>query len=171
MNELEELQSIMKLLKKYELPISPILEYAIEEKIAQISLKEDFMLSPSAAVVQESDKIIKADGNTKTCIKKKPLTLRIVRSDGTILEGVKSADTFCKAIKEIGVDRVYSLKIPHDSMWLVTIGRNPRYSFGQHEVGNGYYINVHSNTGTKKRQLEKIFKALGLCWEVKIVES
>ena len=46
-----------------------------------------------------------------------------------------------------------------------------KYSFGQHEVGNGYYINVHSNTGTKKRQLEKIFKALGLCWEVKIVES
>ena len=171
MNELEELQSIMKLLKKYELPISPILEYAIEEKIDQISLKEEAMSSPSATVIQESDKNNKVDGNTKYCTKKKPLTLRVVRSDGTVLEGVKSADTFCKAIKEIGVDRVYSLKIPHDSMWLVTIGRNPKYSFGQHEVGNGYYINVHSNTGTKKRQLEKIFKGLGFCWKVEITET
>ena len=69
MNELEELQSIMKLLKKYELPISPILEYAIEEKIDQISLKEDVMTSPSATVIQESDNIIKTDGNTKTFTK------------------------------------------------------------------------------------------------------
>lgn len=37
MNEIEELQSIVKLLKKYELPISPILEYAIEERISNIS--------------------------------------------------------------------------------------------------------------------------------------
>ena len=65
MNELKELQSIMKLLKKYELPISPILEYAIEEKIDQISLKEEAMSYPSATVIQESDKNIKVGSVVK----------------------------------------------------------------------------------------------------------
>ena len=51
MNELKELQSIMKLLKKYELPISPIREYAIEEKIDQIYLKEEAMSYPSATLI------------------------------------------------------------------------------------------------------------------------
>lgn len=171
MNEIEELQSIVKLLKKYELPISPILEYAIEERISQISSNEETKLPPSTHVVQESDNFIKADEYAKACTKKKPLTLRIIRSDGTVLEGVKSSDTFCQAIKEIGVERVYALKIPHDSMWVVTVGRNPKYSFGQYEVGNGYYVNTHSNTGQKKRHLEKIFKAFGLDWKVEILES
>ena len=61
MNELEELQSIMKLLKKYELPISPILEYAIEERISQISSIEETKLPPSSDLVQENATFIKAD--------------------------------------------------------------------------------------------------------------
>ena len=63
MNELEELQSIMKLLKKYELPISPILEYAIEERISQISSIEETKLPPSSDLVQENATFIKADEN------------------------------------------------------------------------------------------------------------
>ena len=58
-----------------------------------------------------------------------------------------------------------------DGMYLVTIGGNPLYPTAQHEVGNGYFVNVHSNTITKKRQLDRIFSAYNLGWKAEIVES
>lgn len=70
----------------------------------------------------------------------------------------------------MGVGKVFELKIPMDNMYLVTIGGNPQYPTAQHDVGNGYYVNVHSNTATKKRQLERIFKAYNLNWKADIVE-
>lgn len=103
--------------------------------------------------------------------KKKPSSLRIVRANGTIIESDTVANAFCLAIKEIGAEKVFSLKIPMDNMYLVTIGGNPQYPTAQHNLGNGYYANVHSNTVTKKRQLERIFKAFDLDWSVEIVES
>lgn len=75
-----------------------------------------------------------------------------------------------KVIKEIGAERVYDMRIPMDGMYLVTKGGNPQYPSAQHDVGNGLFLNVHSNTKTKKRQLEKIFRTLNLNWRVEINE-
>ena len=57
-----------------------------------------------------------------------------------------------------------------DGMHLVTIGGNPQYPSAQYDVGDGFFVNTHSCTAAKKRQLERIFSALNLDWKVEIVK-
>ncbi len=171
MTDVEELKHVLEVLNKFDLPVSPILEYAIREKIEQLSSDDDSHVVMPVVEVQENDGMPEVSFKATTGAKKKPSVLRIIRTDGTIIECEKAAAAFCQAIKEVGVEKVYSLKIPMDSMHLVTIGGNPQYPTAQHNVGNGYFVNVHSNTLTKKRQLERIFKAFNLSWKVEIVES
>ena len=170
MNEIKELHQIIELLRKYNLPVSPILEYAINEKIEQLSFLDESPVIKSVFETQEKDFLIGASVKTSTRTKKKPSVLKVVRANGTIIVSEKSADTFCQVIKEIGVEKIYSLKIPMDSMLLVTKGGNPHYPTAQHDIGTGFFVNTHSNTVTKKRQLERIFKACNLKWKVEITE-
>lgn len=171
MADIEELKHVLEVLNKFDLPVSPILEYAIKEKIVQLSSDDESPVVMPVVEVQENSGMLEVSVKATTGTKKKPSVLRIIRADGTIIECEKAATAFCQAIKEVGVENVYSLKIPMDSMHLVTIGGNPQYPTAQHDVGNGYFVNVHSNTITKKRQLERIFKAFNLSWKVEIVES
>lgn len=171
MSKLEDLHTLVRLLKEFEFPVSPILEYAIKEKIDQLSSNDENHVVLPVAKVQEKNEMLEVSVNQTARDKKKTTFLRITRADGSIIECQKAANAFCQAIKEIGVEKVYSLKIPVDNMYLVTIGGNPQYPSAQHNVGNGYFVNVHSNTITKKRQLERIFKAFDLSWKVEIVES
>lgn len=171
MTDVEELKHILEVLNKFDLPVSPILEYAIKEKIEQLSSDNESPLVMPAVEIQENDGMLEVSVKATVGTKKKPSVLRIIRTDGSIIECEKAAAAFCQVIKEVGAEKVYSLKIPMDSMFLVTIGGNPQYPTAQHDVGNGYFVNVHSNTITKKRQLERIFKAFNLSWKVEIVES
>ena len=171
MSKLDNLHTFVRLLNECEFPLSPILEYAIKEKIEQLSSDDESTVVMPVVEVQENDGMLEVSVKTTAGTKKKPSVLRIIRTDGTIIECEKAAAAFCQAIKEVGVEKVYSLKIPMDNMHLVTIGGNPQYPTAQHNVGNGYFVNVHSNTFTKKRQLERIFKAFNLSWKVEIVES
>ncbi len=171
MTAVEELNHVLEVLNKFNLPISPILEYAIQEKIEQLSTEVESSNAIPTVEVQEKDGLLDMSVKLSLETKKKPSVLRIVRGDGTIIECEKAANTLCQAIKEIGVEKVFSLKIPMDGMYLVTIGGNPLYPTAQHEVGNGYFVNVHSNTITKKRQLDRIFSAYNLGWKAEIVES
>ena len=171
MTDVEELKHVLEVLNKFDLPVSHILEYAIKEKIEQHTSDDESTVVMPVVEVQENDGMLEVSVKTTAGTKKKPSVLRIIRTDGTIIECEKAAAAFCQAIKEVGVEKVYSLKIPMDNMHLVTIGGNPQYPTAQHNVGNGYFVNVHSNTFTKKRQLERIFKAFNLSWKVEIVES
>ena len=100
---------------------------------------------------------------------KRVSTIRIIRPDGSVIEEKKAAQTMSSAIREIGSQKVYDLKIPQDGMFLVTKGGNPNYKSAQYDVGNGLFVNTHSSTSTKKRQFEKIFSLLNLDWKVEIV--
>ena len=171
MSKLDDLHTLVRLLKEFEFPISPILEYAIQEKIKQLSSKDESPVIIPITEVLKKEEVLKVPVKPTVVPKKKSSVLRIVRADGTKIECEKAANTLCQAIKEIGVEKVYSLKMPMDGMYLVTIGGNPQYPSAQHDVGNGYFVNVHSNTVTKKRQLERIFKAFDIDWKVEIVES
>lgn len=171
MKEREELELILKLIGKYNLPLSPILEYAVKERMEQLSSINESNLAVPATKPQERDGMTMVSINPLARGKRKPSTLRVVRANGIIIERENAANTFSQAIKEIGAEKVYALKIPMDNMYLVTLGGNPQYPTAQHDVGNGYFVNVHSNTVTKKHQLEKIFKAFNLSWTVEIVET
>ena len=170
MSGIEELRHIMDVLREYDLPLSPILEYAIKEKIEELSSYEEDSKVTNLKVVSK-DMISEKSPKSSPANKKKASTLRIFRANGSVLENKKAADTLSQVIREIGVEKVYELKLPMDGMYLVTKGGNPLYPNAQHEVGSGYYVNSHSNTATKKRQLEKIFNAFKLNWKVEIIEA
>lgn len=169
MSKLEDLHTLVRLLKEYEFPVSPILEYAIKEQIELLSSNDkNLIVTPTIEVLERKEEVsIKPIRRSK----RGASILRIVRVDGTKIEYEKAAKTFCSAIKEIGVEKIFSLKIPMDGMYLINKGGNPKYPAAQHDVGNGYFVNVHSNTATKKHQLERIFKAFNLNWLVEIIES
>jgi len=168
MSKLDDLHTLQRLLKEFEFPVSPILEYAIKEKIDQLSSDDDSQTNMPIMDVQENHGMMEVSVEAPVRIKKKPTKICVIRADGTTIVSEKAASTFCLVIKEIGVEKVYALKIPMDGMYLVTIGGNPQYPSAQHDVGGGYFVNVHSNTKTKKRQLERIFSALNLNWKVEV---
>jgi hypothetical protein len=93
----------------------------------------------------------------------------VTRPDGSIIQEEKAANTLCQVIKEVGPEKVYNLHIPLDGNNLVIKGENPDKHSGIHYIGDNYYVNTHSNTISKKRQLERIFQALNLGWKVDIV--
>ncbi len=164
MNDIEELTHILDVLRKHNLPISSTLEKAIKEKIECLSS------SNRGLFCREENREEKCGNSTKQA-RKKSFSIRVIRPNGTQILGENSSCILSKVIKEIGVELVYNLRIPLDGMFLVTKGVNPQYPMSNHELGNGYYVNVHSNTITKKRQLERIFKSLNIDWKVDIVES
>lgn len=174
MTDIEELQHLLEVMRKFDLPISPILEYAIKDKIESLSDGEDPLVTQNVVKEDTPINIFKPKFmaiESKERKKKKATTIRVIRADGSIIACEKAAHTISKVIKEIGGSRVYELKIPIDGMWLVTIGGNPKYPNGQYDIGDGYFVNTHSGTAEKKRQLEKIFSSLHMNWKVEIIES
>lgn len=168
MNTLEDLYTLKRLLYEFEFPVSPILEYAIKNKEEELMALTSKAQNETFIEAQNEENTLNAD--TKSILKRSS-SLKIYRNDGSCIEETKAATTMVKAIKEIGAEKIFNMRIPLDGMHLVTKGGNPQYPSAQHDVGNGLFVNVHSNTKTKKRQLEKIFKALGLNWRVEIIEQ
>ncbi len=126
MNDIEELQHVLEVLKRYDLPISPILEYSIMEKIESLSHVEEVPAVITEPPINAKEDIGLAETNQNG--KKKIITtIRGIRSNGSIIENKKAAQTLSSTIKEIGSEKVYDLKIPMDGMFLVTQGGNPNY--------------------------------------------
>lgn len=174
MKTLEDLHLLVRLLKDFELPISPILEFAIKEKEEELASN-----IPFSSIQQETKDILLPTRKEHTstihfsCDKihqrNKNAKLRVYRNDGSIIQDSRVAYTFAQTIKEIGPKRVMDLDISSDGMNLVTIGGNPLYPSAQKEVGEGYCVNTHSGTAWKKQILERIFESLHLSWKVEIV--
>lgn len=77
--------------------------------------------------------------------------------DGTIISGAKAADTFAKAIKKLGLQRVIALGMKVNYFPLVSKERSEKYA--QTEI-DGYLVMTHSSTEDKRDQLLKIAAAL-----------
>ena len=104
-------------------------------------------------------------------IKRSPKTgLCVWLSNGDFIQAKKANLTMAEAVKWAGVETVASLGFPHDGDYLVSKKEHPKYAGEQQSLPNGYLLNSHSSTMTKKQQLEKISKALNLGWKVEIVK-
>ena len=106
-----------------------------------------------------------------TIIKRSPSTgLCVWLPNGDFIQAKKANLTMVEAVKWAGVDTVPALGLPHDGDYLVSKKEHPKYAGEQQSLLNGYLLNTHSSTMTKKKQLEKISKALNLGWRIEIVE-
>jgi hypothetical protein len=192
----EELTLLLEIMRKYDLPVSPILEFAIRSKmddssgddliIPEVSsMKSDTDLVQSSEIAsmerpfqhsnvmleEETEMDYRTRVSDTTRKNRKKTILRVTRPDGSMIEDSKATVTLAMTIQEIGVERVRSLNLSLDGMNLILIGENTLYQSQQYYLGGGYYLNTHSSTDRKKYHLEKMFKALGLDWKVEIVSS
>ena len=192
----EELTLLLEIMRKYDFPVSPILEFAIRSKMDDSSgddliIPEVSSMESDIGLVQSSEishiekpfqySNVMLEEKTKTDYRtrvsdttrknRKKTILRVTRPDGSMIEDSKATVTLAITIQEIGVERVRNLNLSLDGMNLILIGENTLYPSQQYYLGDGFYLNTHSSTDRKKYHLEKMFKALGLDWKVEIVSS
>ena len=143
----------------------------ILNKIPKIGVSET-NTPPDKISVEDSScnvNLNRLDVTSDKSLRKKNTVLRVIRPDGSIIEESKAAVTMGEAIKELGVFSVKNLGITHDNMNLIQVGGNLKYPGQQYYLGFNLYLNTHSCTERKKRQLEKIFNMLSVNWKVEIV--
>ena len=94
--------------------------------------------------------------------------------DGVIIAEKKAADTFEKAIKKIGVDRVRQvveqLNLKFCKVPVISNRRDEKYGGSQRSLGGGWLLITHSNNKMKKQFLDKVSKQLGLGLVVDIID-
>lgn len=102
--------------------------------------------------------------------------LKVVLSNGQIIQESQANDTLCKAVK-YAVDLYGSSKVLEvmrqnnivcDKEYLLKKGRHNNYPGQSHPIGNGYYVNTHMNNKTKMDKLIKLGDALRLHWIVSV---
>lgn len=136
--------------KKYEIPKTHKVVKVAEAQ--HVEGKED---------EPQKSKNIKRSPNTGLCV---------WLPNGDYIQAKKANLTMVEVVKWAGVETVASLGLPHDDDYLVSKKEHPKYVGEQQSLPNGYFLNTHSSTKTKKQQLEKISKALNLGWKVEIVK-
>lgn len=80
---------------RFDLPVSPILEYAIKEKIELLSSNDESPVGMPKIVVQENDGMMEVSVKPASGMKKKHSVLQVTRANGTTIECEKAATTFC----------------------------------------------------------------------------
>ena len=95
--------------------------------------------------------------------------LRIVFSDGQIIQEDLAAETFRQFVMKVGPEKVRALGMKQNRVPLVSNTLDKKYQSSQKSVGGGWYLITCSNTQTKKRDIERIAKALGIQLRVEII--
>lgn len=174
MGKIDDLHTLMRLLKEFDLPVSPILEYAIKEKMEECAEgnTQEIPISSVPAPIDGEPRVNSRKSVPEAARKNRKRTiLRVTRTDGSVIEDSKATVTLGVTIKEIGVEKVRALNLSLDGMNLILVGENILYPSQQYDLGEGYYLNTHSSTERKKYHHEKIFNALQPGWKVEIVSS
>ena len=164
MGKIDDLHTLMRLLKEFDLPVSPILEYAIKEKMDSLggALTDDVS-------AQSAEPSLKIPLNAEK-------GLRVEFPDGTIICEEYASETLKKAINKIGPHMVEILCFSEEVLRPCDVDlvskektTDKRYVSSQHLIDQGYYLFTKTSTSAKKRQLEIISRAISLNLKVDIV--
>ncbi|MBU3836851.1 MAG: hypothetical protein H9777_00685 [Candidatus Phocaeicola faecigallinarum] len=184
-NELEE-----EIIKKEILPVlSKTIEPALQPVQRELLLVVDYVPGKplsvrlsrkrnidnilTDAVEIKPDPIVAHRSNGPQKAKKEDIApktlLRVTMPDGTVLEKAKAKDTFVAVICRIGIERVRPLGLKFCKVPIISNIRDAKYGKAQVPVDGGWLILTHSSTNDKKKQLDKIAKALKIRMKVEIV--
>lgn len=95
--------------------------------------------------------------------------LKITFGNGKVIQETQAAETFRQFVMTVGVEQVQSLNIKVCKIPLISNTLHEKYQRAQKPLGNGRFLMTCSNTKTKKRDIERIAKALGVQVTVEIV--
>lgn len=91
--------------------------------------------------------------------------LSVRLSDGSLISENSSTATFIKALSIAGLSRLADLGLVLSGDPLVSAVQSSRYPSASKAI-DGFWVMTHSDTGTKKKLLQKVSLALGLGWTV-----
>lgn len=95
--------------------------------------------------------------------------LKITFGNGKVIQETQAAETFRQFVMTVGVEQVQSLNIKVCKIPLISNTLHEKYQRAQKPLGNGRFLMTCSNTKTKKRDIERIAKALGIQVTVEII--
>ena len=93
----------------------------------------------------------------------------ITFENGKVIQEKKAAETLRQFIMTVGIKKVSALGIKQCNVPLVSNILDSKYGSDQKPIGNGWYLMSRNNTHSKKRDIERIAKALGIQVTVEIV--
>ena len=180
MKERDELELILTLIGKYSLPLSPILEYAIKEKIEEFGSGEaDYTESKAEEVdtevapvrIEAEEHESHADEDDDESLQEEQdrrsssrYVIRVQYPDGRTFSSNLVWETLADVVNYAGPERVRRLNITNlgDNLISSRLNDNPTYRKGQKSIGRGLYISTLSSTDAKYRQIKRISEELGL---------
>ena len=170
---------ILKLIGKYSLPLSPILEYAIKEKIEEFggdegesaiseTIDETKTEEPIAQSLIEDD--IQYETHTASSSR---YIIRVKYPNGSVFCSNWVWETLVDVINYAGPERVRQLNIicMGDNLVSPYLNNNPKYRSAQKELGRGLYVCTYSSTETKYNQIERINESLRLGLKIEKVNA
>lgn len=174
MGKLDDLHTLVKLLNAFELPISPILEYAIKEKeeeLIQAGHTEEFTSSHASDILEyhEVERNTYFSDFTPSRTRSNTETLRVEFPDGRVIQHPKASDTYIEVIKTCHPDLIHELNIVHAGINIVSKEYDDKYAKAQHEIGDGWLVFTNTPTRKKKEDLVRISEELGLGLRVEVV--
>ena len=105
--------------------------------------------------------------------------ITVYKEDDSSIQRATATDTFVDVFTEV-MNKFGAQKLCDCAKnYLSMADGEPVFKKGMHKasharsclIGNGCYLNVHSSTETKKKQLEKLISALNLDWRVEVVNK
>ena len=175
-------ESVAPVLGNLRRPLSLIVDYNPEIGITVKTTRSEVVVQEKTVkkyqIPSKSPNIEKAacedsldkDLSSKKSFKRSPATgLCVWITPNEFIQEVKASHTMARAIEIAGPKKVAGLAIKHDGDILVTKTKHPKYFGTQQPLSDGYLVNTHSSTETKKKQIEKISDALQLGWKVEII--
>lgn len=103
--------------------------------------------------------------------KSKPTKLKVICTDGSIIQCQFAWQTLAVVIKKVGVEKVMQMGYSNRGKALISTERfqdKVKLDY-QKDLGNGYYLYTKSSTNDKCVDIEKIRKDLQVDW-IKNVE-
>ena len=173
------------LTEKIEPALSPVerelvlvVDYVPNQPLSvRISRKRNFAAEiPDAKIIELDPEVEHSErGQSSAVITRGNATKLIVKfPDGTIIAEPKATDTFVKAVKKIGVEKVRSVVEKENLVFcrvpVISNRRDSKYGKSQKDLGGGWLLITHSNNPMKKSFLERVSQELNLGLKV-IVED
>lgn len=174
MGKLDDLHTLVKLLNAFELPVSPILEYAIKEKeeeLIQAGHTEEFKSSDTSDILEyhEVERNTYFSDFTPSRTRSNTETLRVEYPDGKVIQYPRASDTYIEVIKTCNPSFIHELNIVHAGINIVSKEYDDKYAKAQHEIGDGWLVFTNTPTRKKKDDLIRISEELGLGLRVEVV--
>lgn len=171
---LSEIQRDLVLVVEYH-PGEPI-NVALSRKVKISEINDAKQLTPRNEKYERREEKVEKEESLKVTTqisfaKRSPATgLCVWTSANDFIQEEKAAYTFAKAIELAGAARVATLNIILDGENIVSKKKHPVFYSAQQSISNGYLVNTHSNTESKKRHLDRISQAFHLGWKVVIIK-